>query len=73
MCITLENGERYTLVVAKPELLGRQMNLDGVPYVRPGMPMLFVERLTTDVICGLVEELVQNLPLLRLYGSDLAK
>ena len=73
VCVRLENGEQYTLVVAKPEFLTRMMNQDGISYVRPGMPVLFAGQLTEDIIRVLVDELVQDLPLLRLYGSDLTE
>lgn len=73
VCVTLQNGERYSLVVATPAYLHRQMEQDGMDHLRPGMPVLFVKRLTRVAICALVEELVQDLPLLRLYGTDLSE
>lgn len=73
VCVTLENGERYTLVVATPAYLHRQMEQDGMVHLRPGMPMLFVKQLTRTAVSALVEELVQDLPLLRLYGTDLSE
>lgn len=71
VCVTLESGERYTLVAATPAYLHRQMEQDGINYVRPGMPMLFVKQLTRESVCAVVKELAQDPPLLRLYGSDL--
>lgn len=73
VCVSLENGERYTLVVATPAYLHRQMLQDGMEHLRPGMPLLFVKQLTRAAVCALVEDLIRDLPLLRLYGTDMAE
>ena len=73
VCLTLEDGTEYTLTVATPECVKRLMAHDGTTYLRPGMPMLFVDSLKEECIRGLVDELVQDIPLLRLYGSDLTE
>lgn len=73
VCVTLENGAQYTLTVATTECVKRLMAQDGTAYLRPGMPMLFAESLTEACIRQLLDELVLDTPLLRLYGSDLSE
>ena len=71
VCLELETGETFTLVVATPDNLKSLMKKDGLPYIAPGTPFLFVEKLTEQNIGQLIDELLkQGSNLLRLYGED---
>ncbi len=71
VCIELTSGKRYTIVVATPQNMQKLMEDAGIPYMKPGAPFLFVEKLTEYNIRLLVDELVQDPVLLHIYGEDL--
>ncbi len=72
VCLRLEDGREYTLVVATPDNLKYLMQKDQLPFVRPGLPFLFVEEITEENIRQLVEELIkEDYVFLRIYGGDL--
>lgn len=71
VCMTFSNGQSYTFVVATPENLKTLMDQEGKPWLTPGAPMLITEKLTEEVVTGLMEELAQDDSLLLRYGSDL--
>ncbi len=71
VCIELSNGKHYTIVVATPQNLQAMMKSSGNPYFEPCSPILFVEVLTEHNIRLLVDKLVQDPILLRIYGEDL--
>jgi len=71
VCLQLEDGRKYVFVVATPDNLKEMMKKDQVPYVKPGLPCLFVEELTDKNIRQLIEELLNDDDIfLRIYGSD---
>ena len=71
VCVELPNGRQYTLVVSTPQNLQHLMLNGGKPHIEPSSPFLFVDRLTEENIRLLVDELVKNPVLLRVYGDDL--
>ena len=71
VCIELSNGKQYTIVVATPQNLQTMMKNSGKPYVEPCSPILFVERINELNIKLLIDKLVQDPILLRVYGEDL--
>ena len=70
--VQTENGKQYTFVVATPDNLKYLMNKDKISFLKPGLPFLFVEKLThtniDDVVQSLLEEDEQ---LIRIYGTDI--
>lgn len=69
--VQLEDGRQYTFVVATPDNLKSLMRKDNLPYLRPGLPFLFVERLDEPSIRLLLDVLLkEGDALLRLYGED---
>ena len=71
VCVELSNGRQYTLVVSTPQNLQHLISNSGKSYLEPSAPFLFVDRLTEENIRLLVDELVKNPILLRIYGEDL--
>lgn len=71
VCIRLQDGREFTIVVSTPDNLKYMISREGTGYLSPGMPLLFVDRLDDMNIRHLVDALVQDEALLQLYGSDL--
>ena len=71
VCIELPNGKRYTIVVATPQNVQEMIKAEGNSYLDPCAPFLFVEELTEYNIRLLVNELIKDPVLLRIYGEDL--
>ena len=71
LCIELPNGRRYTLVISTPQNLQHLISSGGKPYLEPSLPFLFVDQLTEENIRLLIDELVKDSILLRIYGDDL--
>ena len=73
VCLTLPNGDSYTLEVATPANLQALMKKEGLPYLRPGLPFLIVEKLTEENVLLVLEEIIKDPVLLKIYGSDLSE
>ena len=74
VCLELESGKMFTFVVATPDNLKSLMKKDCLPYITPGLPFLFVEKLTESNIRRLLDELLkQDLIFLRIYGEDMVE
>ena len=71
VCIELPDGKQYTIVVATPQNVQEMMKTDGKSYLEPCSPFLFVDELTEYNIRLLINELVKDPVLLRIYGKDL--
>ena len=71
LCIELPNGRQYTLVISTPQNLQHLISSGGKPYLEPSLPFLFVDQLTEENIRLLIDELVKDIILLRIYGDDL--
>ncbi|MBQ8404085.1 MAG: hypothetical protein IJX55_06650 [Clostridia bacterium] len=71
VCIELPNGKQHTFVVSTPQNLQQLIQIGGKPYLEPCAPFLFVDKLTEENIRLLLDELVENPILLRIYGDDL--
>lgn len=72
VCVGLDDGREYTLVVATPDGIKAMMKNEGVPYIRPSVPFLVVEEITEENIRRLVEELLDEGEIfLEVYGGDL--
>lgn len=71
--VQMEDGKQYTFVVATPDNVKYLMNKEKLPYLKPGLPFLFVERLTSVNIRKVVQSLLEeDERLVRIYGDDLA-
>ena len=70
--VQTENGKQYTFVVATPDNVKYLMKKDNVPFLKPGLPFLFVEKLTETNIRMVVESLLEeDEQLIRVYGDDI--
>ena len=70
VCIELENGQQYVLVVATPDNLKSLMRKDSLPFLKPAPPFLFVEKITEENIVRLIDELLSSdRNLLTIYGT----
>ena len=70
VCMESPDGKQYTFVVATPQNLQQLIQINKKPYLEPGSPLLFVDKLTEENIRLLFDELVKNPILLRIYGED---
>jgi hypothetical protein len=69
--VQTENGQQYTFVVATPDNVKNLMKKDNVSFLKPGLPFLFVEKLTDTNIRMVVEFLLEeDEQLIRIYGDD---
>ena len=69
--VQTENGKQYTFVVATPDNLKYLMNKDTISFLKPGLPFLFVEKLTHTNIDNVVKSLLEeDEQLIRIYGTD---
>lgn len=69
--VQTENGKQYTFVVATPDNVAYLMKKDNVPFLKPGSPFIFVEKLTEANVRMLVEALMEeDAQLIRMYGED---
>ena len=70
--VQTENGKQYTFVVATPENVKYLIKKDNEPFLKPGLPFLFVEKLTETNVRMLVEALMEeDEQLIRMYGDDI--
>lgn len=70
--VQTENGKQYTFVIATPDNIKRLMQKDGMPFLTPGLPFLFVEKLTEYNIRLLLDSLLEeDEQLIRIYGEDI--
>lgn len=69
--VRLEDGRYFVLVVATPDNLKSLMKNDNQPYLSPGLPFAFVEKLTEENIELLVQAILEDPDYLRLYGCDI--
>ena len=69
--VRTENGKQYVFVVATPDNLKYLMYKENTSFLKPGLPFLFVEKLThtniENVVKSLLEEDAQLIPI---YGTD---
>ena len=68
VCITLENGEAYTLVFITPKNLENLMQKENIPYIDPCFRFIVIERISEDVIETVLRNLISDKHLLREYG-----
>ena len=72
VCITLEDGSQYTLVITTPDNLKALMKKENLSYIEPSLPFCVVDKITEDNIKKLVESLLNDEKIfLKIYGSDL--
>ena len=70
--VQTENGKRYSFVVATPDNLKHLMQKENLPYLKPVLPFLFVEKITESHIRMLIDSLIEEGDrLIRIYGEDL--
>ena len=71
VCVELEDGKQYTFVVATPDNLKSLMQKDSLPFLKPALPLLFVEKITAENIVRLIDSLLNdNVFLLKFYCTD---
>ena len=69
--VQTENGKQYVFVVATPDNLKYLMNKENTSFLKPGLPFLFVEKLTHTNIDNVVKSLLEeDEQLVRIYGTD---
>lgn len=69
--VQTESGKRYSFVVATPDNLKHLMHKDGLPYLQPGLPFLFVKKITEENIRMLLDSLFEeNEQIIEIYGED---
>lgn len=70
--VQTENGKQYTFVVATPDNLKYLMYKDEISFLKPGLPFLFVEKLTHTNIQNVIKSLLEeDEQLIRIYGTDI--
>lgn len=73
VCVKLDDGNEFVLVVATPQNLINQMKNDNVPFIKPGLPFIIVESLTEKNIKIMLDEyLKEDDQYLKIYGQDLS-
>ena len=73
VCLKLDSGMEYTLVVTTPRGLTELMKKDKLPFIKPGLPFVVVEEITEENIRLFVEELLKEDEIfLRIYGGDVS-
>ncbi len=69
--VQTENGKQYIFVVATPDNLKYLMNKENISFLKPGLPFLFVEKLTYTNIDNVVKSILEeDEKLIRIYGAD---
>lgn len=68
VCVTLENGDTYTLVFITPTNLEAMMKKDGVSYIDPHFKFIVVESISENIIDTVIQNLVSDKNLLYEYG-----
>lgn len=70
--VQTENGEHYSFVIATPDNLKHLMYKDETSFLKPGLPFLFVEKLTDINIRSVIESLLEeDEQLIQIYGNDI--
>ena len=65
------DGKQYSFIVATPENVKYLMKKDKIPFLKPGSPFLFVERITEANIRMLLDSLMaEPEQRIRVYGED---
>ena len=70
VCVQLEDGSTYTLVVATPANLTSVMKTNNIHYIDPEMRVVIVDSIQEEVIYQVIERLIKNEKALRFYGED---
>ncbi len=71
--VRTESGREYTFVVATPDNVKHLMRKDNLPYLKPGLPFLFVERISEENIRALLDSLFEeNEQVIEIYGEDIS-
>lgn len=71
--VQTESGRQYTFVVATPDNIKHLMIKDNLPYLKPGLPFLFVERISEENIRALLDSLFEeNEQVIEIYGEDIS-
>ena len=70
--VNTESGENYVFSVATPDNIKLLMHKDGLTYLPPGLPFLFVEKITEENIRMLLDSLFQtHKHIIKIYGEDI--
>ena len=71
--VQTESGKQYSFVVATPDNIKHLMYKDNLPYLKPGLPFLFVERISEENIRALLDSLFEeNEQVIEIYGEDIS-
>lgn len=68
---TFADGRSCTFVFATPRNLVTLMERDGMSYLEPGLPFLFVEELTDANIRACLDAISDNRAMKNIYGTDI--
>lgn len=70
--VRAENGKQYTFVIATPDNVKYLMQKENTPFLKPGSPFLFVEKINKTNIRMLLDSLLEESEqLIRIYGEDM--
>ena len=70
--VRAENGKQYTFVIATPDNVKYLMQKENTPFLKPGLPFLFVEKINETNIRMLLDSLLEESEqLIRIYGEDM--
>lgn len=71
VCVTFADGQSCTFVFATPQNIVTLMAGEGKPYLGPGLPFLFVEKLTDENICACLDSISDDRAMKNLYGAQI--
>ena len=71
VCVTFADGQKCTFVFVTPENIITQMKGEGRPYLRPGLPFLFVEELTNENIRACLDAISDDRAVKNIYGTQI--
>ena len=71
VCVTFADGLSCTFVFATPRNLITQMKGEGKPYLKPGLPFLFVEELTDENIRACLDAISDDRAARNIYGAQI--
>ena len=70
--VQMDTGKQYSFVIATPDNVKDLMQKDNLPFLVPGSPFLFVEKITEANIRLLLNSLLkENESLIQIYGEDI--
>ena len=71
VCVNFADGQNCTFVFATPANITTLMERDGTPYLRPGLPFLFVKELTDRNIRACLDAISDDRAARNIYGAQI--